>query len=625
MKLLIINLIIVLAYVVNTINAVHFKVICAPYDHGGTGVNVNIDGTSYQMQSYNNDIIYEYEYDGTPNNYYYEIIGVPEQNESILFNGVPRTWDPNSTTTLYEIFGREHTLGDNMIQTLPRYAKPLKGYNKYSQLYQEGELPVINVHMSEENYNELISLTSRKEIEYIIEFDLITPYEKYHFTNARFSLSGQGSRNQDKKPYKIDLSSDETDKTNSEIFKRKEFKLRSLRFDTSYIKNKLASDIAQSIGLPVTQSTLCRLYINNKSYGLYEISDLYKKKFVKHFFDPPLDTEQKPIYGTLYKGVSGLDDCGYNFPAYFYSEPDQRIRDLYECIVAPTAGYDTHQDVITFINWLESLPEGASKQQIEEKVDLDTLLKNAAFEYLICHWDGFLGNGNNFFLYAEPDNGKYHIFSYDFDLALGKYCTAQPGDLNTYITTLEVNRKYDCDKDDGRKPLLYNKILNNPEIKPLLDDLIKDIVENLFNPRTLEQRINYYYQYYKTDMYWDIFCRKIIQTQNFNTEEAVIPTEQLIEKEYSSTDDIDYLYAYINGRIPEIARAYGANIPRNAIIEGNYGTVGNKLMTLETDDKNDDDKKNDDEKLTNSTTTNYAMTLLSALISFIFVWMTNLN
>ena len=189
-----------------------------------------------------------------------------------------------------------------------------------------------------------------------------------------------------------------------------------------------------------------------------------------------------------------------------------------------------------------------------------------------------------------------------------------------------MNRKYDCDKDDGRKPLLYNKILNNPEVKPLLDNLIKDIIENLFNPKTLEQRINYYYQYYKTDMYWDVFCRNIIQTQNFNTEEATIPTEQLIEKEYSCPDDIDFLYAYINGRIPEIARAYGANIPGNAITEGKYGTVGGKLMTLESDDKKDDDndnKTNNDEKLMSGTATNYTMKLLPTLISFIFVWMIN--
>ena len=125
------------------------------------------------MQSVNNDILYEFEYDGTPTNYYYEIAGVPDQSESILF-GSPRTWDPKSTTTLYEVFGRPVTLGDNMIETLPRIAEPLKGYKKFSQLFQEGELSVINIHMLDANYNELISMTSNKDIEYTIEFDLYT-------------------------------------------------------------------------------------------------------------------------------------------------------------------------------------------------------------------------------------------------------------------------------------------------------------------------------------------------------------------------------------------------------------------------------------------------------------------
>jgi len=165
---------IALTYAVNAINAVQFRVICAPYDYGGTGVTVYIDGAPYQMQSVNNDILYEYEYDGTPTNYYYEVTGVPSQSEITLFEGNPRTWDPKSTTTLYEVFGRQITLGDDMIETIPRIAEPLKGYEKFSQLFQEGELNVINIHMSDTNYNELITMTKKANIEYTIEFELYT-------------------------------------------------------------------------------------------------------------------------------------------------------------------------------------------------------------------------------------------------------------------------------------------------------------------------------------------------------------------------------------------------------------------------------------------------------------------
>jgi len=126
------------------------------------------------MQSFNNDILYEYEFEGTPTKYYYEIAGVPQQSESVLFEGATRTWDPNSTTTLYEVYGRLMTLGDDIIQTLPRIYEPLEGYGKYSALFQEGELPVINIHMTEINYNHLISLVRVEDVEYTIEFDLFT-------------------------------------------------------------------------------------------------------------------------------------------------------------------------------------------------------------------------------------------------------------------------------------------------------------------------------------------------------------------------------------------------------------------------------------------------------------------
>jgi len=40
--------------------------------------------------------------------------------------------------------------------------------------------------------------------------------------------------------------------------------------------------------------------MNNKSYGLYEISDLYKKKFLRRFFNIQKQGEDY-VYGALYK------------------------------------------------------------------------------------------------------------------------------------------------------------------------------------------------------------------------------------------------------------------------------------------------------------------------------------
>jgi len=162
----------VLTYIVNISNAVNFKVICAPFDYGGTGVSVNIDGTSYPMTSANNDIYFEYNFNGTPKNYYYEITGTALNELSLI--ETPRAWDSQSDTTLNEVYGRKYTIGDSIIQTIPRLYEKLEGYDKYSLLFQEGEVPVINVHLNPMDYAELIGLTDDNKKKYTIEFELYT-------------------------------------------------------------------------------------------------------------------------------------------------------------------------------------------------------------------------------------------------------------------------------------------------------------------------------------------------------------------------------------------------------------------------------------------------------------------
>jgi len=561
-------LIIVLIYIVNISKAVHFKVICSPADYGGTGVTVHIDGVPNNMVSANNDILYEFTFDGTPSQYYYEVTGTA-QNELTLF-GSPRTWDPSSTTTLYEVFGRRHSIGDDILATIPRLYEPLKGYDKYSALFQEGEIPVINVQISGPDYTTLTSLTSNEDVEFKVEFDLYTPYEKYHFTNVTLTLSGQGSKGQEKKPYKIELSGNEEDKANSEIYDRKEFKLRNVRFDESAIKNKLVGDIAESLGLPNSQSAPCRLYMNNVSYGLYEIADMYKKKFVRRFFNVDKNTDGY-VYGSLYKGVSG------EYPAYLYSDfGTSSIQNLYESIVEPTAGYDPHQDLKSMMAWLEALPDNAPKSQIEEHFDIDMFLKFAAIEYLVCHWDGYLSNGNNFFVYIEPNNGKYHVFSYDFDMTLGKWCPKKDGTIDDYVTNVTGKKGYG--PEPKRNPLLYNKIIKNPEINKDFNALIQEIVGNLFNIEALGPRIDYFYEFLKDDLYWDIFSYGFIKTQFFaNADKQFVPKKEEVDAQFTDLTNPENLKAFVKYKSENVASLYGIN---GLKAEGKFGTVGGKLMTI---------------------------------------------
>jgi len=604
--------IIVLTYIVNISKAVNFKVICAPFDYGGTGVSVNIDGTSYPMTSTNNDIYFEYTFNGTPKNYYYEITGTALNELSLI--ETPRAWDSQSDTTLNEVYGRQHTIGDSIIQTIPRLYEKLEGYDKYSLLFQEGEVPVINVHLNPMDYNELIGLTDNNDKKYSIEFELYTPYEKYHFTNATFKLSGQGSVTQEKKPYKIDLSGNEEDKQNSQIYNRKEFKLRSLRYDESYIKNKLAGDIAESLGLPIVQTAPCRLYINNKSYGLYEISDMYKKKFLRRFFNPPKNGDDY-IYGSLYKGVSQE-----SYPAYLYSDfGNLEISKLYENIVPSSQNpLNPYADLQNMMAWLNSLQPNASKEEIEQKFDVDMFLKYALIEYLTCHWDGYLSHGNNFFVYVEPNNGKYHFLSYDFDMSFGKWCEAKEGTIDDYVTNVVEPDKRVYGTEPQRKPLLYSKILTNPNIRPQFDELVKNVVGNLFNIDALGPRIDYFFTFLKNDMYWDVDCiNKSIETKAFQGADVQeVPTIEIINQQYSDIDtDPENMKAFIKFKSTNLSNLLGIQSFNK---ESKFGTVGNKIIATEKSEK-DDESKVTLHGSSNDSTINKP-TVLLLIISFLFAF-----
>jgi len=171
---------------------------------------------------------------------------------------------------------------------------------------------------------------------------------------------------------------------------------------------------------------------------------------------------------------------------------------------------------------------------------------------------------------------------------------------------------------------LYMKILKNPEVKKLLDERIKEIVGNLINPKALEKRINYFYNFYKVDMHWDIFCRNnIVETQyysNVGANDKVAPTVEEVENQFNGNGDRQNLNNFIQQWIGGIANAYGVQIPKDPVTEGKYGTVGGKIMTLGSGD--DDDKK--DEKTSSAiVSSNYSMSLLYTLVCMLLVWVMN--
>ena len=66
-----------------------------------------------------------------------------------------------------------------------------------------------------------------------------------------------------------------------------------------------------------------------------------------------------------------------------------------------------------------ALGDAAMVTAIEDLVDLDSFYSFWAVEAITAHWDGYAGNNNNFFVYGDPDTGKFTFMPWGADQLFG--------------------------------------------------------------------------------------------------------------------------------------------------------------------------------------------------------------
>ena len=57
----------------------------------------------------------------------------------------------------------------------------------------------------------------------------------------------------------------------------------------------------------------------------------------------------------------------------------------------------------------------ATESDLGELVDLESFYRFWATEGLVGFWDGYSGNKNNFFVYLNPENNKFHFIPWGMD------------------------------------------------------------------------------------------------------------------------------------------------------------------------------------------------------------------
>ncbi|MBD0777895.1 CotH kinase family protein [Maribacter sp. ANRC-HE7] len=193
---------------------------------------------------------------------------------------------------------------------------------------------------------------------------------------------------------------------NQRFYGFKKFSLKNNYDDSSFLREKVASDIFKSSGLAVSNTSFYTLYVDHgdgpEYFGLYTL--------VEEVDNTVIDTQFSSDDGNLYKP----EDYGASFAEGTFNEEGfekktnedeadwSDIESLFSALHADNRTTD---------------PE-AWRTNLEAVFDVDTFLNYLAVNTVIQNWDTYGRMEHNYYLYNNPDNNLLTWIPWDNNEAL---------------------------------------------------------------------------------------------------------------------------------------------------------------------------------------------------------------
>jgi hypothetical protein len=271
-----------------------------------------------------------------------------------------------------------------------------------------------------------------------------------------FRLRGNTSRMAAKKSFKVDV--------NAFVPGRQWHGLEKLNLngehnDPSVVRARVVWDVFRAAGLPAPRTGHVELHVNGEYRGVYLHIEHVDEEWIRKRFADDGGNLWKCTYPAdlSYQGPDGSD--------YQYFPPWSSTQRVYA--LQTNRSEDDYSAIARLASVLYLTPNADLPCALEEVFDVQLYLRTAAAEILAGHWDNYIGNRNNFYLYERPSDGRIAYLAYDVDNSLGIEWGGNWVNADPFAWTSE-NRP------------LYTRLMDIPQYREDLAWHIRDLLEGAF-------------------------------------------------------------------------------------------------------------------------------------------------
>lgn len=172
----------------------------------------------------------------------------------------------------------------------------------------------------------------------------------------------------------------------------KRMTLNNMNQDPSLVSACLGYGLMTQAGIPAPRCSFARVQVNGESLGLYAHVDSIKKPYLARHFSSD--------EGNLYE--ASISDFRPEFRRTWEKKTNK--------------AEDDWSDLDAAVEAL-ALPDEGLIDALGQVFDLDDFYTFWATEVLIAHWDGYAGNRNNTYIYADPADGLFRFIPWGLDSA----------------------------------------------------------------------------------------------------------------------------------------------------------------------------------------------------------------
>lgn len=271
-------------------------------------------------------------------------------------------------------------------QTLPPVVVPKPPANVTPDALFAGTVPKLELYISKENIDKLTK-SPRDYVQLTIKEPGFANLEK---CSVKLKGSAGSFRQITEDRPGFSLRTAKT-KKHQEYRGLTKFQLNNCAQDGTMLLEMVAGEMARRSGVPASRCTHAYVVLNGKPLGTYVLKEGFNTEFLGVFF--------KDTTGHLYDGgfVNEIDG-----PIEVdHGDPDEKVR-LTELI-------------------------GATKERnpslrllrMDRILDIDAYFRHLALEQILCHWDGYSFNHNNYRFYEDPSTGKFTFILHGMDQVFG--------------------------------------------------------------------------------------------------------------------------------------------------------------------------------------------------------------